>query len=63
MQKRAGQYIAMTAQAWLIKDLLYGRKENLSLRNQRGKSRVGKSSSGSQSEHRIPFILPTHVRI
>ena len=62
MQKRTGQYIAiLTAQRIykdLIKDLLYGRKENLFLRDQRGKSRAGKMSSGSQSEHRIPFILP-----
>ena len=42
-QKEQGQFPAIsTAQAWSIKDLLYGKKEDLFLRDQRGKSRAGK---------------------
>ena len=42
-KKEQGQFPAIsTAQAWSIKDLLYGKKEDLFLRDQRGKSRGGK---------------------
>ena len=60
--QKEGQYPAiLTEQAWsIIKDFIT-EKENFSLRNQRGKTKAGKKAhlacSGSQSEHRIRFIL------
>ena len=52
-----GEYAAIFfEQAWSIKDLLYGQKDNFFLRGQRGKSRAGLPRS--QSERRIRFIFP-----
>ena len=53
-----GEYAAIFfEQAWSIKDLLYGQKDNFFLRGQRGKSRA--RLPRSQSERRIRFIFPT----
>ena len=67
MQKEQGHYTAiLTRQAWSIRDLLYGQKENFFLGEQcRNKSRVGArcahlSCLGSQSKYRIRLILPSH---
>ena len=48
--------VILIKQAWTIKDLLYGQKENFFLRDKRGKSREserGPSFSGNESEYRI----------
>ena len=56
--------IGLPAQAWSIKDLLYGQKQNFFLRDQNaGNPERARwphlTRSGSQSEHRICLILPT----
>ena len=52
-----GEYAAIFfEQAWSIKDLLHGQKDNFFLWGQRGKSRAGLPRS--QSERRIRFIFP-----
>ena len=60
-KKEQGQYPAILAeQAWSIKDLVYG----FFLRDTVGSSERARwrylAHSGSQSQHRIRFILPAH---
>lgn len=57
----------LNSRLWVKKDLLSGQKKNLFLQDQSGKFQVGKvawalnlARSSNQSEHRIPFTLPTH---
>ena len=60
VKEKRGQCTAiLTEEAWSIRDLLYGQKYNFLLRDQRGKSRAHLARSGSQSERRIRFILPS----
>ena len=46
----------LTEQAWLIKDLLYAKKENFFLQSSTGNP--GLAHSSSQSERKICFTLP-----
>ena len=59
VDKNAKKNEANVQPCWSIRDLLYGQKENFLLRNQRGKSRAHLARSGSESERRIRFILPS----
>ena len=61
-KKERGQYPAiLTKQAWSIKDLLYGQRI-LFCGNKAGNPEWARQAHlarlGSQSEHRIRFILP-----
>ena len=49
----------MTEQAWSIKDLLYGQKENFFSWDWNNQIWATSFCSGSQSERRIRFILPS----
>ena len=59
-KKERGQCpVIMTKQAWSIKNLLYGQKENFFSWDWNNQTWATSFCSGSQSERRIRFILPS----
>ena len=62
-KKKRGQYPAiLTEQVWSIKDLLYGQKitpKNFAFAGTKRAIKTQLARSGSQSEQRIRFILPS----